>query len=109
MNNSERFAEIATELTDMYNRKNADYGDSFTEGIRDFGLVSAATRIADKYRRAVNLIRTETAQVKDERLEDTLLDLASYSIMTVMYLRAMRTEPYDTTYVTAYVPSETAR
>ena len=70
----------------MYSRKNHDYGDSFGETFKKLGLISAVTRISDKVNRLVSL-STKDAKV-DESLEDTLLDLASYSVMTLIELRS---------------------
>lgn len=70
----------------MYTRKNHDYGDSFGETFKKLGLISAVTRISDKVNRLVSL-STKDAKV-DESLEDTLLDLASYSVMTLIELRS---------------------
>lgn len=80
------FKDIAMEMTRLYAKKNADYGDSFGESFREFGLGSAVIRIGDKYRRFKNLIARK-AMVKDESIEDTLLDMANYAIMTVIELR----------------------
>lgn len=42
-----------------------------------------AIRLEDKLRRYKQLIR-EAAEVKDESIIDTLLDLGNYSIMTII-------------------------
>lgn len=70
----------------MYSKKNRDYGDSFGETFKKFGLISAVIRISDKVNRLVSL-STKDAEV-DESIEDTLLDLASYSVMTLIELRS---------------------
>lgn len=78
--------KILNEIHDTYKRKNADYGNSFGEQFNEYGLLSAVIRLDDKMRRLKQLLRNE-AQVKDESIVDTLLDLANYSIMTIMELR----------------------
>lgn len=40
-------------------------------------------RLQDKYSRACNLISGMEASVQDETLEDTLVDLANYAILTL--------------------------
>ena len=85
-NKTETFEDITREMVEMYKIKNHDYGDSFGETFKKLGLISAVTRISDKVNRLVSL-STKDAKV-DESLEDTLLDLASYSVMTLIELRS---------------------
>lgn len=80
-----KHSEITLELYELYESKNADYGDSFGETYRDLGIISAVTRIVDKVNRLKRL-STHEAKVKDESLRDTLIDLANYSIMTIIEL-----------------------
>lgn len=86
--NVRMFRNLAEQLTDTYARKNQDYGDSFGLSVAKYGFIAALTRMSDKFNRAENLIiKQDTAPcVEEERLEDTLLDLASYCIMTVIEL-----------------------
>ncbi|MCM1166411.1 MAG: DUF1599 domain-containing protein [Ruminococcus sp.] len=69
-------------MADTYERKNADYGDSFGESIAEFGIVAGVVRISDKFNRLKNLIK-DPAQIRvhDESIADTLLDLANYAVM----------------------------
>lgn len=79
------FKDVLDKMYEIYERKNADYGDSFSKTFEEFGVTSAAVRINDKNERFKKLIKQE-AQVKDESIEDTLLDLANYSVLTLMEL-----------------------
>lgn len=81
--------KIFKEMFSTYVKKNADYGNSFEKSIEKFGLVASAVRLSDKLERFSNLISND-AQVKDESIEDTLLDMANYAAMTVLYLRKTR-------------------
>ena len=81
--------KIFKEMFSTYCKKNADYGNSFEKSIEKFGLVASAVRLSDKLERFSNLICND-AQVKDESIEDTLLDMANYAAMTVLYLRKTR-------------------
>lgn len=83
--NVRRHGKIAGELTNLYDRKNHDYGDSFHLTYQKWGLPMAAIRLEDKLSRFETLIRAES-RVKDESIRDTLMDLANYSIMTIMEL-----------------------
>lgn len=87
MDNLVDHAGICSELTNTYRKKNADYGNSFSRAVEKYGLVSALTRISDKFNRLESLILHKEQEVKDESVQDTLLDLANYCIMTVMEIR----------------------
>lgn len=86
MNKVDRFRNIANSLADLYEKKNHDYGDSFGKTFKSLGIISAITRISDKYNRIVSLATTKEQKVKDEAIEDTLKDMASYCIMTLIGL-----------------------
>lgn len=83
----EMFEKICKELCNLYEKKNHDYGNSFGRTFEELGIISAITRISDKFHRLVNLTTKVDAKVDDESLEDTLKDLASYSIMTLAEIR----------------------
>ena len=87
MDNVKRFKGIATELGDLYEKKNKAYGNSFSDTFQKLGLISAVTRISDKYNRLCNLATNPDIDNLGESLEDTLKDMASYCIMTVMELK----------------------
>lgn len=79
---------LCEKLNKTYEQKNHDYGNSFGETFDKLGVVSAVTRISDKYNRLVSLcmLPDEERKVKDESITDTLLDMANYCIMTVIEL-----------------------
>lgn len=81
-----RFAQLAERMADTYERKNADYGDSFGVSVRKYGAIAGLTRISDKFNRLESLILKNEQHVSDESVTDTLLDLANYSIMLLMEL-----------------------
>lgn len=86
--------ELCKNLIETYRKKNHDYGDSFGETYNKLGIVSAVTRISDKYNRLVSLCikSEEERKVKDESIIDTLLDMANYCIMTVIELENDKTK-----------------
>ena len=77
---------ICHKLNQVYKTKNHDYGDSFGDTYKKLGIISAVTRLSDKMNRLMSLAVSHNAQVKDERIEDTLLDMANYAIMTLIEL-----------------------
>lgn len=80
------FKEITDEMNALYERKNHDYGNSFSETYRKLGVISATTRMLDKMNRVVSLVTKDKQEVNDESLRDTLIDLANYAVMTIMEL-----------------------
>lgn len=81
----EKFTEITSNMAKAYAAKNHDYGNSFEQSLDKFGLVASVVRLGDKMNRIESLTKKE-AQVKDESIKDTLLDMANYAIMTVMWM-----------------------
>lgn len=79
--------QLLDDIHDMYIRKNYDYGDSFGKSIDEWGYISAIVRMSDKWNRLTEIFKDGEVQVSDETVEDTLLDLANYALMTVMKLR----------------------
>ena len=80
--------EICKRLNEIYTKKNHDYGDSFSESYGNYGNVMPIIRLEDKLNRFRNLVMNGNAEVNTESMEDTLLDLANYAIMTVMELES---------------------
>lgn len=76
-------AEICQDLTALYERKNHDYGDSFGKGFREYGMVMPVIRLEDKLNRLKALLKDD-AMVRDESIDDTLMDIANYAIMTLI-------------------------
>lgn len=92
MTNQEKHRMILDELNKTYVEKNTDYGDSFSESLDEDGLIASSVRMGDKYRRFRTLIDADDILVQDESLRDTLMDLANYAIMTVMWLENLDEE-----------------
>lgn len=89
--------------------KNSDYAGSDSDPFANFRLTETFgvtsveagffTRITDKLSRIASFIKKGTLQVKDESVEDTLLDLANYCILFAGYLKSKRNngDPNGTT------------
>lgn len=93
-NKVDKFKEIVDEMLDLYQRKQSDYGDSAGKTFDEYGLVSFLVRIEDKLNRVSTLAKKSSTeqQVKDEKIEDTLIDLANYSIMALIELDRVKSE-----------------
>ena len=81
---------ICEHLNNVYADKNHDYGNSFGETYEKYGDISALVRISDKMNRIDQLVQTGEQKVKDEALEDSILDMANYLIMWAMELEEGR-------------------
>lgn len=89
--NVQRHKTICDELNALYERKNADYGDSFHQSYLDEGIAMSRIRLGDKLNRFKKLTKDpESQRIGDESVRDTLIDLANYAIMTVLELDAMK-------------------
>lgn len=87
--NVEAMYALTERVAATYERKNADYGDSFGKSFRKYGPISALTRMSDKWNRLENLILNGSGpKVADEAISDTLLDLATYALMTYIALES---------------------
>ncbi len=77
--------------------KNADYTGSSSTPFHNFQLTEylgnctteqgLIVRLSDKLARITSLVVTGKQHVKDESIEDTLLDMANYAIITTCYLK----------------------
>lgn len=84
--NIEEFRDITEKMLDIFIRKNHDYGNSFEQSLDEEGLAASRIRMGDKWNRFKELSKGKEILVNDESIKDTLLDIANYAIMTVMWL-----------------------
>ena len=82
MNRVEQLKTIQNEALELFTKKNADYGDAFAK----YGVIGVLMRIQDKLQRAVSITKNGVNLVKDEGIQDTLLDLHNYAAMALMLL-----------------------
>lgn len=75
--------EILNELLKVYEEKNKQYGNSFSELYDELGPISAITQILHKSNRLKALVKTNNL----DAIKDTLIDLANYSVMTLDEIR----------------------
>ena len=78
----EKHKELCDRIHNTCVAKNHDYGNSASDLYNKFGLISYIVRMNDKMNRINTLIKRE-AEVKDEKITDTLLDLANYCLLAV--------------------------
>lgn len=90
--NHNPFKKYTDKLAETLSEKNIAYGDSFSQSVDDYGLKVIGIRLSDKYNRIKHLVNTGELKENDESLEDTLLDMAGYSILGLKYLEEHKNE-----------------
>jgi hypothetical protein len=83
------FESILERMAAIHQAKNSDYGDSYNLAPALLGIpvhIGLLVRMTDKLARACRLAQGQAAQVGDEALTDTLLDLANYAVLTILSL-----------------------
>lgn len=86
-----RFNEILETMADTFRRKNHDYGNAFHDVFRKRGWNYALGLMENKINR-IDVLSGNDPMVSGEGIEDSLLDLANYAILTLLEIR----EPNDT-------------
>ena len=88
----EAFVSIVKEMTELYAKKNHDYGNSFDESCDKIGTGYPLGRLLDKMNRLIACMGKEDEMQINESIEDTLKDLACYSVMTLSYLKRKKSK-----------------
>lgn len=89
--------EACEKMQEITKAKNADYTGASSDPFANFsqveilGICSAEqgflTRMIDKMSRINSFVQQGTLQVKEESVEDTLLDLANYCLLFSGYIK----------------------
>lgn len=85
-----RHKKILDEMADTFSKKNSDYGNAFEEVLDDLGASYAVGRLKEKHKRLTQLVTSNKQEVDDESMEDTLLDMANYAVLTIMWLQKQK-------------------
>ena len=85
MDKIQEFKKIVGEMADTYEKKNENYGDSFSQLCEDLGPIAGLVPLYNKIHRATSLVKSGKNHF--ESLEDTFIDMACYAIMNVIELR----------------------
>lgn len=97
------FMEATTKkMVEISRAKNADYTGVGSSPFANFSRVEAMgictteqgflTRMSDKMSRIASFCAKGELKVKDESVEDTLIDLANYSILMLGYIKEKKEE-----------------
>ena len=74
--------DVQDEARALFQKKNADYGDSFAT----YGPVGVLVRMGDKISRLNSITQKGVHLINTESLRDTLIDLHNYAAMAVLLL-----------------------
>ena len=89
---SKRFYEIIDVIKELHDKKQHDYGAN-EDIFANFRLSELAgtpawqgsiIRMGDKYARICNFIKKGEFKFKEENIKDTLMDMAIYSLITMI-------------------------
>jgi len=78
---------LQEEEINLIEKKNSDYSskDDALENLDICGEIGLISRMGDKVMRAKHIIERKSSKVKDEKLKDTLMDLANYANLLIVY------------------------
>ena len=79
-----RFKKILDPIAELLEKKNHDYGNSYSKLRDEYGEAGFLVRIADKLNRLVVLSR-RSARVEDEASRDTISDMIGYCTLELKY------------------------
>ena len=82
----EIYGSLLDKLFTTYKAKNTDYGSAFTEMFDELGIDYAYGKLREKMNR-IKVLRKQPNMVENESLEDALLDMAGYAILTLVELK----------------------
>lgn len=97
INKVQMFKDIVKDMADLYEKKNANYGDSFGRLFDELGPISGLVPLHNKLDRATSLIKGNKNNF--ESLEDTFKDMACYAIMNLIETKVRNQETPTSTKV----------
>ena len=60
-NKGQQFKNICEKMLSTYEKKNHDYGDSFSQTVDKFGLIAAGVRMHDKLERFITISNQQSS------------------------------------------------
>lgn len=89
----DNFEATVKELLELFKAKNADYGSAVDVTYLLFGEVAQLVRLWDKLLRITQLHISGVSYVKSETVDDTLADLANYSLIALAQRKTYEDAP----------------
>ena len=99
---SEQFNRLCSGMIKVMEAKNHDYAGGTGDAFANFQLIETLSkgeisremgclvRMTDKLSRVMRLLQNKENKVIDEKIEDTLKDLANYSLLLIIMLSEQR-------------------
>jgi len=89
------FYKVLEQMKETHSNKNHDYAGTEDclanlkecEGMGIEPWVGVALRIGDKWSRLKSFVRQGSLKVQDEKIEDTLIDMANYAVLCLILYR----------------------
>lgn len=81
------FESVLDEMKELHAKKDKDYSGSFHNLFKEYGISYALGHIEEKLNRVKAIIANGGNAVKNEHIEDSLIDGACYNILTLIELR----------------------
>lgn len=82
------FGDVLNEIDELHRKKNQDYGNAFGETLQKAGIGYSVGTLLVKANRFASIVNKDKPNF--ESIEDTLLDIASYAVMTLVELRNVK-------------------
>ena len=86
------FKQITDEMVKLYEKKSSDYGNSTHDTYMKYGAAAYLVRMEDKINRVRSLTQNNNQKAEDEKIHDSLVDLANYSILMLLELEGGKSE-----------------
>ena len=78
--------KICDKISETYEKKNHDYGDTFSVLFQKYGMIYPIIHLKEKLARIEQLSK-EAEKVEGESIKDSLLDLANYAILALLEIQ----------------------
>ena len=96
---SQELRELQSMQYKLFCSKQQDYGsgnislggDMSNEKDRQFAMLGLSIRMNDKMQRLLNLLKSD-AKPNNESIEDTLIDISTYALMTIIVKKGVWTK-----------------
>ena len=81
-------AECFDRCLELMKKKNQDYADpsDALSNFREFGSFGVIVRMGDKWNRIKNITKNQKVDVKDESIQDSLMDMINYCVICLVMM-----------------------
>ena len=89
MTDADRFKRITEWMAETFKAKNHDYGNAFAELFAEYGMEYPIIHLKEKLKR-IDVLSKQDGMVKQESINDSLMDCANYCILTLIELEKQK-------------------